>query len=59
MAAMSLLSSKANKSQKERNILKAYLLQITHAKSYKLIQCFSNKTSNYNDFRLLVTNEDL
>ena len=56
---MSLSLSKAFKSQKERNILYAYLLQITLAKSYQAIQCVLNKTSNYNDFRALVTHESL
>ena len=52
--AMSLSLSKANKSQKDRNILLSYLIQII-----KAIQCFQDKSSNYNDFRPLVTHEDL
>ena len=58
VTAMSLSLSKANKSQNEKNILKSYLLQVTLAKSYKAIQFFSSKTSNYIDFRPLVTHEE-
>ena len=59
VTAMSLSLSKANKSQKERNMLSSYLPQITLAKSYRAIQCFSNITSNYNNFRALVTHDDV